>query len=335
MDTVRSTGFHVTNEGMGVTTTNASDVYYDPYDIDIGADPYLVFRRLREEAPLYYNDRHDFYALSRFDDVERGFADRDTFISSRGSVLEAIKDNIPVPPGFFIFEDPPLHTVHRGLLSRVFTPKKMNALEPQIRQFCADALDPLVSSDRFDFVQDLGAHMPMRAIGMLLGIPEADQPAVRDMAEDHIRTEPGKPRDYSVQTVTGEEFAAYVGWRIDHRSDDLMTDLINAEFEDETGRIRRLTREEILVFVNLLSAAGNETTNRLIGWTGKLLSDHPDQRRALAANPLGHPKCDRGDPPLRAAGASRRPVRRPRRRVLRRDCARRQCHAPPCRRGEP
>jgi cytochrome P450 len=71
----------------------------------------------------------------------------------------------------------------------------------------------------------------------------------------------------------------------------LMTDLINAEFEDETGRIRRLTREEVLVFVNLLSAAGNETTNRLIGWTGKLLSDHPDQRRALAANPSGIPNA--------------------------------------------
>ena len=85
-----------------------------------------------------------------------------------------------MPPGVFIFEDPPLHTVHRGLLSRVFTPKKMNALEPQIREFCAASLDPLVGAGRFDFVADLGAQMPMRVIGMLLGIPEEDQEAIRD-----------------------------------------------------------------------------------------------------------------------------------------------------------
>jgi cytochrome P450 len=274
-----------------VTTTSATDVYYDPYDVEIHADPYPVFRRLREEAPLFYNERYDFFAVSRFDDVERGLVDRDRFISSRGSVLEAIKDNMPVPPGFFIFEDPPQHTVHRGVLSRVFTPKKMNALEPQIRQFCADALDPVVGSDQIDFVQDLGAQMPMRVISMLLGIPEADQEAVRDRADENIRTEPGKPRDYSVQTVTGEAFAEYIDWRLDHPSDDLMTELINAEFEDESGCTRTLTTQEILVYVNLLSSAGNETTNRLIGWIGKLLSDHPDQRRALVANPAAIPNA--------------------------------------------
>ena len=274
-----------------MTTTSTTEVYYDPYDVGIHADPYPVFRRLREEAPLYFNAQYDFYAVSRFADVERGLVDRDTFISGRGSVLEAIKDDMAIPPGFFIFEDPPEHTVHRGLLSRVFTPKKMNALEPQIRRFCAAALDPLVGGNRIDFVEDLGKQMPMRVISMLLGIPEADQEAVRDRADDHIRTEPGKPRDYSVQTVSGEGFAEYIDWRIDHPADDLMTELIGAEFEDETGAIRSLTKQEILVFTNLLATAGNETTNRLIGWTGKLLSDHPDQRRELVANPSGIPNA--------------------------------------------
>jgi cytochrome P450 len=125
----------------------------------------------------------------------------------------------------------------------------------------------------------------MRVISKLLGIPEADQETVRDRADEHVRTEPGKPRDYSVQTVTGEEFAEYIDWRVDHPSDDMMTELLNAEFEDETGTLRPLTREEILVYTNLLATAGNETTNRLIGWMAKLLSDHPDQRRALLDDP--------------------------------------------------
>jgi cytochrome P450 len=272
-------------------TTHATDLYYDPYDQEIFADPYPVFGRLREEAPLYHNERYDFFALSRFDDCERALADRETFISGRGSVLEAIRDNIPVPSGFFISEDPPLHTVHRGVLARVFTPKQMGALEPAIRRFCAEALDPLVDESSIDFVEDIGRQIPMRAISMLLGIPESDQESIRDLADAHIRTEPGMPRDYTVQTVTGEEFAEYIDWRMEHPSDDLMTQLINVEFEDETGTVRRLTRAEILVYTNLLSAAGNDTTNRLIGWTAKLLSDHPDQRRALVSAPEGIPNA--------------------------------------------
>ena len=265
-----------------MATTTGTGVYYDPYDVGINADPYPVFRRLREEAPLYRNDEHDFYALSRFDDVERGLVDRETYISGRGAVLELINAGIEMPPGVLIFEDPPVHTVHRGLLSRVFTPKKMNALEPQIRDFCARCLNPLVGTGRFDFVRDLGAQMPMRVIGMLLGIPEEDQEAIRDRVDADLRTTPGQPMKPSQDRfVTGEAFADYVDWRVDHPSDDLMTELLRAEFEDETGEIRRLTRDEVLTYVNVVAGAGNETTTRLIGWAGQVLADHTDQRREL------------------------------------------------------
>jgi len=265
-----------------VTTTTGSDVYYDPYDVEIHADPYPVFRRLREEAPLYHNDKYDFYALSRFDDVERGLVDRETYISGRGAILELIKADIEMPPGVIIFEDPPIHTMHRGLLSRVFTPKKMNALEPKIREFCAQSLDPLVGAGRFDFIRDLGAQMPMRVIGMLLGIPEQDQEGIRDRADADLRTKPGQPMEYSEDRfVNGEVFAEYVDWRAGHPSDDLMTEMLRAEFEDETGTTRRLTRDEVLTYVNVVAGAGNETTTRLIGWAGKVLADHPDQRREL------------------------------------------------------
>ncbi len=265
-----------------MTTTTGSDVYYDPYDVGIHADPYPVFRRLREEAPLYRNETHDFYALSRFEDVEGGLVDKETYISGRGAILELIKADMEIPPGVIVFEDPPIHTMHRGLLSRVFTPKKMNALEPLIREFCARSLDPLVGAGGFDFIQDLGAQMPMRVIGMLLGIPEQDQEAIRDRADAELRTKPGKPMKYSKDKfVTGEAFAEYIDWRAEHPSDDLMTELLHAEFEDETGATRRLTRDEALTYVNVVAGAGNETTTRLIGWAGRVLADHPDQRREL------------------------------------------------------
>ncbi len=262
----------------------AGTLYYDPYDVDIDADPYPVFARLREEAPLYYNEPHDFYAVSRYDDVERGLVDRDTFISGRGGILELIKAGIEMPPGILIFEDPPTHTIHRALLSRVFTPRRMAELEPQIRQYCIDCLDPLVGATRFDLIADFGAQMPMRVIGMLLGIPEEDQDAIRRYSDAGLRTEAGKPQDVSEGFASGEIFAEYVDWRVDHPSDDLMTQLIQAEFADADGVTRRLRREEILTYVNVVAGAGNETTTRLIGWAGKVLADHPDQRRALVAD---------------------------------------------------
>ncbi|MDQ2678908.1 MAG: cytochrome P450, partial [Actinomycetota bacterium] len=196
-------------------------------------------------------------------------------------ILELIKAGIEMPPGILIFEDPPTHTVHRRLLSRVFTPKRVAELEPKVREFCVKCLDPFVGEEEFDFIAHLGAQVPMKTISMLLGIPESDQEAVRDRVDANIRTEAGKPMEVSEDFVSGEMFAEYIEWRSKNPSDDLMTDLLQATFEDETGEIRSLRREEILTYVTVIAGAGNETTNRLIGWAGKTLADHPDQRREL------------------------------------------------------
>jgi cytochrome P450 len=268
--------------------TVASDVYFDPFDLGIRAQPYAVYRRLRDEAPLFYNGTHDFFVVTRFDDVERLLGDRDTFISSKGGVLDVLKSGIEMPPGMFIFEDAPLHTKHRGLVSRIFTPKSMSAIEPQIRAYCASALDRLVGRDGFDFVRDIGAEVPMRVIGMLLGIPESDQVALRDQLERSMQGTYDESRlDEPLQGLNQsfDVFGEYVDWRAEHPSDDLMTLMLTIEFEDDTGTIRRLTRDEILTYVILIAGAGNDTTNRLIGWTGKVLSDHPDARRQLVEDP--------------------------------------------------
>jgi cytochrome P450 len=268
-----------------VTIGSDTSVYYDPFDADINADPYPTFRRLREEAPIYYNERYDVWALARHADVEHGLVDWQTFSNARGDILEIIQSGMELPPGVVLFEDPPLHTMHRGLMSRVFTPKRMNALEGKVREFCAGCLDPLAGADTFDFVADLGAEMPMRVIGMLLGIPDADQTAVRDKSDAFLRTEAGKPMELEQDAIAnGEIFAEYVDWRRQHPSDDLMTALLNAEFEDETGTTRTLSRDEVLTYTQVLAGAGNETTGRLIGWLGKVLGEHPDQRRELVAD---------------------------------------------------
>ena len=257
--------------------TTASDLVYDPYDRETIFNPHEVFRRLREEAPLYYSEQHDFYALSRFEDIERTLLNRETFISRRGVTLDMLKSGMEIPPGTLIFEDPPTHGIHRALLSRMFTPRRISSLEPEIRKLCAKLLDPLVGAGGFDFVADLGSQVPMRVIGVLLGIPEGDQEAVRD----HFLAQRSDADRHEDTILGGAIFADYIDWRVEHPSDDIMSQLLNAEFEDETGTTRRLTRDELLAYVNIIAAAGNETTRVLIGWTGKLLAEHPDQRRLL------------------------------------------------------
>ncbi len=261
---------------------NDTDVSYDPYDVAINADPYPTYARLREKAPIYYNDQYDFWALSRHQDVQKALVDWRTFSNTRSDILDIIKAGVDLPPGVILFEDPPVHTMHRGLMSRVFTPKRMAQLEGQVRQFCGRCLDPLVGAEGFDIVTELASIMPMRVIGMLLGIPEQDQIAVRNKTDANLRTEPGKPMDVKEEEVAnGDMFAEYIDWRAKHPSNDLMTQLLTAEFEDEHGETRTLTRQEVLTYTAVIAGAGNETTGRLIGWLAKVLAEHPDQRRAV------------------------------------------------------
>lgn len=258
-------------------------VYYDPYDVGIVRDPYPTYAALRDEAPLYHNETYRFWALSRHADVERALSDWETFSNSRSDILELVQSDFDMPEGVMMFEDPPVHSMLRSLMSRVFTPRRMAAIEDQIREFCVRCLDPQVGSGGFDIIAELASMMPMRVIGMLLGIPESEQIGVRDANDANLRTRPGAPmkvRDAD-RIADGRIYADYVQWRSKHPSDDLMTALLNVEFTDQDGVTRKLTRKEVLHYTQVVAGAGNETTGRLIGWLAKVLAEHPDQRRQV------------------------------------------------------
>jgi cytochrome P450 len=270
--------------GETMAILNQTDVYYDPYDVDITTNPYPTYARLREEAPIYYNSRYDFWALSRHADVERALSNWETFSNCRSDILELVKSDFDMPKGVMMFEDPPIHTMLRGLMSRVFTPRRMAEIEDQIRQFCVNCLDPHVGSDGFDIIAELASMMPMRVIGMLLGIPESEQISVRDANDASLRTKPGAPMKVvnADAIADGSIYADYVEWRSNNPTDDLMTALLNVEFTDDRGVTRKLTRKEVLHYTQVVAGAGNETTGRLIGWLAKVLAEHPDQRRQVA-----------------------------------------------------
>ena len=223
---------------MTLTTEN---VYFDMYDRGIYADPYPVFQRLRDEAPLYFNEQMGFYAVSRFEDAERVMVDRETFVSSKGMVYNimpyVIGGDVAIPNGLFICEDAPIHTMHRSLVSRVFTPKRVNLIEPQIRAFCAGVVDRLIGADRFDWAKDIAAQVPMRVIGMLVGIPEEDQEKIRDHFNELLNEGTLDSTKSPFEALAQSEglFGAHLDRRTTQPSDDLMTQLLTIEFRGQHG----------------------------------------------------------------------------------------------------
>ncbi len=267
------------------TTT---ELYWDPYDTDLDDDPHPTWKRMRDEAPLYRNDRFGFWALSRFADVEAAHRDPATYSSASGTVLEMMGNDMS-GTGQIIFMDPPAHTTLRALVSRAFTPRRMAALEDDIRAICTELLDPLVGRDELDYVQDFAAQVPSRVISRLVGVPEEDREEQRHNIDGIFHIEPGvgmlNEKSITCQLALREYLRGLVADRAEAPRDDLVSVLSQASITDEDGGERRLTVDETTDFALLLFSAGTETVMRLLGNAAVLLAAHPDQRADLVAHP--------------------------------------------------
>jgi cytochrome P450 len=260
-------------------------VLYDPYSRPFQEDPYPLYQQLRDEQPCAYNPNMDFYALFRFEDVWNATLDWETMSSSYGPALE---NRGQVPGGAFsiIGMDPPAHTKLRNVISRGFTPRRIAALEDEIRGIAKHYLEPLSTRDAFDFEQEFAVKFPMDVISALLGIPEQDRDAYREGVDRGLNRDPdGAGIDESAAGFMVGSASRYVASLIEERRksprEDLITVLAEAEFEDADGRRRRLSDPECIAFVTLLAAAGSETTAKLLGHAMYLLWKHPDQRREV------------------------------------------------------
>ena len=269
-------------------TTATTEIYWDPFDEEIDSAPYEVWRRMRDEAPVYRNDRYDFWALSRYHDVEAASKDPATYSSARGTVLEQMGNDMR-NANLMIFMDPPEHTRLRGLVSRAFTPRRISALEPRIREICAELLDPHVGKPGFDYLQDFGVILPSRVISDLVGVPPEEQEAKRHVVDQLFHIEPGVGMINDVSVTASLTLVGYLMELLEERDaeprDDMLTALNEAEIAEDDGTTRRLTREEAAAFGMLLFTAGTETVARLLGNAAIELAAHPDQRADLVANP--------------------------------------------------
>ncbi|MBL7500159.1 cytochrome P450 [Frankia sp. CNm7] len=264
------------------------DLYWDPYDKVIDVDPHPLWRRMRDERPVYRNEKFDFYALSRFEDVDDAHLDPATYSSRYGTVLEIMTPE-PWDTGQMIFMDPPVHTTLRVLVSRAFTPRRVGGLEGVVREICAELLDPLVGGGGFDYVQEFAAQLPSMVISRLIGVDPADREEVRRTIDETFHHDETAGMANEIAVAAARKLHVYFAEQIEARRaaprDDLMTALVQAEVRAADGGTRRLSTREATDFTTLLTAAGTETVARLLGWACDLLAAHPDQRAELAADP--------------------------------------------------
>jgi cytochrome P450 len=268
-------------------------LYWDPYDTALDDDPYPVWKRLRDEAPVYRNDQLDFWALSRFADIEDAHKDPAAFSSAHGTVLERMGPSAS-HSRMMIFLDPPEHSILRSLVSRAFTPRRVGSIHDHVRNICADLLDPHVTSGGFDYVQEFAAQLPSRVISSLVGVPPEDQEPTRRLVEDMFHIEPGVGMVNDISATAALELVVYLSELVEARRaeprDDLISDLVQAEITDD-GTTRRLTSDECTEFAILLYTAGTETVAKLLGNAAVVLAANPDQRATLAAEPAVIPNA--------------------------------------------
>jgi len=270
----------------------ADEIDWDPFDVEVDKNPYDVWRRMRDDAPVYRNERYDFWALSRYADVLAASNDTKTFQSSHGTILEYMGTDFG-EMDVLIFMDPPAHTTLRAIISRAFTPKRTLEMGDRIRRICQDLLDPHVGSEGFDYVTDFAQQLPSMVISSMLGVPESEREQVRRKIDEILFLDPdaGMINDISINARLW--MAEYILNELKQRRkgprDDLLTALTQAEMTDELGVTRKLNDNEATDFAGLIVSAGTETVARLLGWAAVTLPAHPGQRKVMVDDPSAIP----------------------------------------------
>jgi cytochrome P450 len=267
---------------------SSSGHVYDPYSYEIDEDPYPLYRWMRDEAPAYHNEELDFFALTRFEDNLDAFVDNETYSSGHGTSLEFM-DEPKDGSGLLIYMDPPLHNRYRALVSKTFTPRQIQELEPEIRRIAVSYLDPLVGRDRFDVVKEFTARLPMDVISAMLGIPETDRLWVQKHSNGMLHRDPGNPMPRPEALEAQRDVMQYFDAQIEERRarprNDMMSRLTQVEVVDDSGVKTRLSAHDIRMFLLLLATAGNETVTKLLATATVELWRNPEQRRTLIEEP--------------------------------------------------
>ncbi|WP_166907184.1 cytochrome P450 [Mycobacterium sp. DL440] len=261
-----------------------SQVVFDPFSTDFFNGPYETYRRMREEAPVYYSAEYDFYALTRHVDVAAAFKDFETYSSAYGVDLAMVRTGQKVPAKMIISMDPPEHRHMRSLVNKVFTPRAISALQDMVAQQI-DRYLAAVDQGEFDVVSDFSAYFPVEVITTMLGVPPESRQQVRLWIDASLHREPGQIEmsEAGIEAMAQTWLMYYdlIKQRRAEPQDDMISRLIAAEIEREDGEVTRLRNSEIAGFATLLGGAGAETVTKLVGAAVVMFARHPEQWQRL------------------------------------------------------
>ena len=259
-------------------------VVFDPFSEEFFNNPFEIYRRMREDAPLYYDEREDFYALTRHDDVAAAFKDFETYSSARGCDLAMVRKGVPMEQKSIIFMDPPEHRHMRSLLNKAFTPRAIQSQTDTV----IDVIDKYLGAadpDNFDVVQDFSGPFPVEVITTMMGVPEEFRQQVRHWIDTSLHREPGQIEVSEEGMQANIDSAMYYFGLVQERraepQEDFITRLIAAEIPGENGELRKLDDVEITGFAVLLGGAGAETVTKLVGNAAVIFARNPDQWQKL------------------------------------------------------
>jgi cytochrome P450 len=261
----------------------ASALHFDPYSIEFATNPYPIYKHLRDEAPVYFHEGLNFWALSRYADVMEAHRDSETFSSAGGVTIEGNEG----PAGAnLITKDLPEHRWHKALVTKVFTRERMNGMEDFVRGLCVKLLEEAGSKAEFDFVKDFAVKLPLTVISELIGIPEAFRADIHHFANVALmRGEMDPMQMYQAKIASDRTYAELVRIRRATPRDDVITLLIETEFEDDAGGKRNLTDDELSARFTELAIAGHETVAKAIPNGAMAFARFPTEKAKVLRDP--------------------------------------------------
>jgi cytochrome P450 len=281
-----------TDQGAAPATKprdDGSPMEFNPYSDSFFDDPYDTYRWMRDEAPVYYSERWDFHALTRYDDVVAAHRDWETFSSSYGVTLDALSMRHKFDMNMLILMDPPEHERLRKLVRQVFTKAAIANLEPLVTDVVTFYVQALAGRDQFDLVADFAALFPVEIISSMLGVPSGERQQIRLWTDGFLHREENNPfateSGVAASMAMGEYFLDLAREKRRQPDDLIISRLVTTTYEDETGVTHRLTDEDIATFSVLLAAAGSETVTKLMGNGIMAFHHNPDQWELVLGDP--------------------------------------------------
>jgi cytochrome P450 len=280
---------------------------YDPMEPSAQQNPFPFYAALREQAPVFRHPTTGIFFISRMDTLRAVLAEPRLFSSQASNqgtmpsgdgtdeLSSILKEGWP-PVNTMLTADPPAQTRYRKAIGKPFGTKRILELEPVIRQITVDLIDAWPQQGPVDFMKDFALPLPILAIAYALGMDPAREADIKRWSDDSVAAlGVAITQERRIEAARGviemQKYwvSQFDGCRANPRG-DILSNLVNTDFEDHEGKVRKLDDSELISMVQQLMVAGNETTTKLLNETTRLLIENPAEWKRIQDDPDSIPK---------------------------------------------